>query len=164
MRRDLFPVTSNRRRVSPGVANWDPFAALQTEMNRMLDEFGRGLGVPTTTGETAMPAPRIDVNEDEANLYVTAELPGLTEQDVDVGYDDGVLSISGEKTQTREDSERTWYVSERTYGRFHRELPLGREIQEDQVEARFHNGVLTVTLPKAAASRGTRKIEVKRAA
>ncbi len=163
MRRDLFPVTSSR---APQLStqSWDPFAMLQTEMNRMLDEFGRGFGVPANHAGWGVLSPRVDVGEDKDNLYVTAELPGLSEKDVEVTFDDGVLRIAGEKAQSREDKERNVYISERTYGRFERELPIQRPIHEDKVDASFSNGVLTITLPKAAETQNHRKIEVKRAA
>jgi len=163
MRRDLFPVTS-RRAPQLGTQSWDPFAMLQTEMNRMLDEFGRGFSWPANESGWSVMAPRVDVSEDGDNIYVTAELPGLSEKDVEVTFDDGVLRIAGEKTQSREDQDRNVYISERTYGRFHRELPIQRPIHEDKVDASFSNGVLTITLPKAVETRNHRKIEVKRAA
>lgn len=109
-------------------------------------------------------APRVDYSEDDANLYVTAELPGLNEDDVEVSFEDGVLRLSGEKAQSHEDTQRNLHVSERVYGRFAREVPIGREVKTAEIAASFKDGVLTVTLPKATESQATRKIKVKRAA
>ncbi len=77
---------------------------------------------------------------------MTAEVPGLEEKDIEVLLDDGVLTLKGEKRSETEDKEKQF--SERYYGRFERRIPLGTEVKEDQVDATFKNGVLTVTLPK----------------
>ena len=79
-------------------------------------------------------------------MTVTAELPGMEEKDVDLLLEDGVLTLKGEKRAETEDKDRQF--SERYYGRFERRSPLDAEVQADKVEARFKNGVLTVTLPK----------------
>jgi HSP20 family protein len=80
---------------------------------------------------------------------VTAELPGLEEKDVEVLFEDGVLILRGEKRAGTEDRSRTF--SERVYGRFERRLVLG-EVDEEGVQARFRNGLLTVTAPKPVQS------------
>ena len=92
--------------------------------------------------------PQIEVNETDAQIQVSAELPGLDEKDIDLLISDGALIIRGEKKAEVEDKNRQF--SERFYGRFERQIPLGVEIEEDKVEASFKNGVLTVTLPKSA--------------
>lgn len=160
MRRNLLPLTNQP--IAERTAG-DPFTSLQREINRMFDDVWRDFGAPSNVSEPVI-APRIDYSEDDSNLYVNAELPGLTEDDVDVSYDDGMLKITGEKSQTREDTERNVHVTERVYGRFHRELPIGRDVKTDRIDASFKDGVLTVTLPKAAEAENTRKIAVKRAA
>lgn len=166
MRRTLFPVTNNdlATRTGRDVAFRDPFAALQTEMNRLFDDVWSGFNAPAANVEGAIAGPRIDVKDDDKNWYVTAELPGMSEDDVEVTYDDGVLRIAGEKKQEHEDNSRNVHVTERAYGRFERQLPLGHGIKEDQIDASFKDGVLTITAPKAAEKEQTKKINVKRAA
>jgi HSP20 family protein len=164
MRRNLFPLTTqNTTAPTTNMPIGDPFTSLQREINRMFDDAWRGLGTVANTGEALM-APRVDFSEDDNSLYVTAELPGLSEKDVDVSFEDGILRLTGEKSQSHEDSQRNVHVSERVYGRFVREIPIGREVKSDQIDARFKDGVLTITLPKAAEAETSRKIEVKRAA
>lgn len=128
------------------------FAALQREMNRLLEDAFRGFDAPALFGRgqnlTAMNWPKIEVNETDAQIQVSAELPGLDEKDIDVLISDGALIIRGEKKAEVEDKNRQF--SERFYGRFERQIPLGVEIEEDKIEASFKNGVLTVTLPKSA--------------
>ena len=103
------------------------------------------------------------MTDGENHVRIDAEVPGLTEKDVEVTLKDGVLTLSGERTAETEDEARR--VSERFVGRFMRQIPIGHEIDEDNVEARFANGELTVTLPKTAQARSdARKIEIKPAA
>jgi HSP20 family protein len=89
----------------------------------------------------------VEISDGEKELTVTAEMPGLEEKDVEVLLEDGVLTLRGEKRSETEDKDRQF--SERYYGRFERRIPLGCEVQDDKVEARFRNGVLTVSLPKS---------------
>lgn len=138
----------------------DPFSLLHTEMNRLFEtasrEFGRDLWALDGFGGW----PKVDVTDAEDHVRVDAEVPGLSEQDVDVTLKDSVLTLSGERKVENEDQDRR--VSERFVGRFARQIPLGYEIDEDNVEARFANGELTVTLPKIAqATNGAKRIEIK---
>ena len=165
MRRTLFPVTNTglqTRDLGRDVMRRDPFTALQSEMNRLFDDVWSGF-TPANV-EQAIATPRVDVHEDDGNLHVTAELPGLSEDDVEVTYDDGVLRLAGEKKVEPDDEQRQAHVIERAYGRFERRIPLGRDVQEDQIDASFKDGVLTITLPKAQQAEKTKKINVKRAA
>ena len=178
MRRTLFPATNTdlANRTGRNLAARDPFTALQTEMNRLFDDVWSGFGAPAANPaanpvanpvanmEGVIAAPRIDLKEDDNNWYITAELPGLSEDDVEVTYDDGVLRIAGEKKQESEDNSRNVHVTERAYGRFERQLPLGHGVKDDQIDAAFKDGVLTITAPKAAEKEQTKKINVKRAA
>ncbi len=103
------------------------FAALQREMNRLLEDAFRGFDAPALFGRgqnlTAMNWPKIEVNETDAQIQVSAELPGLDEKDIDVLISDGALIIRGEKKAEVEDKNRQF--SERFYGRFERQIPLG---------------------------------------
>jgi HSP20 family protein len=104
----------------------------------------------------------VQVVDNDKDVRISAELPGLEDKDVEVLIGDGVLTIRGEKKSAIEDKERAF--SERTYGRFERRIPLAWEVEEDKIEASFKNGVLTVTLPKSAESRSeVKRIAVNRA-
>jgi len=166
MHRSLFPLAGHNVAPRNAAATRDPFSALQQELNRAFDDVWRGMGVPGTQLAETIGTPSVDVSEDQKNVTVKAELPGLTEEDVEVTFAEGVLRIAGEKKQETEDRDenRQVYVSERAYGRFERQLPVGREVDEDNIDASFKNGVLTVTLPKKAQAESARKISVKRAA
>ena len=88
----------------------------------------------------------MDLAETDKEVTVTADLPGMEEKDVELVLQDGLLTLRGEKRSETEDQDRQF--SERYYGRFERRIPLDVEVQADKAEARFKNGVLTVTLPK----------------
>jgi HSP20 family protein len=163
--RELIP-WSRSREISPGRREVEhPFLALQREMDRLFDEFWRGFDLPMLgRGERGygMLSPRLDVREDEKSIVVTAELPGMDESDVQVTLTDNSLIIEGEKKSETEESERGYRYAERSFGSFRRVVPIDAEIIGDKVEASFHNGVLTVVLPKTPEAEGKfRKIPVK---
>lgn len=157
-----------------GVPDWvQPF---RSEMNRLFDGLGRGFGLPSfrrmmdfeppfPQPSFTMAAPAVDVSEDPSSYKITAELPGLTEKDIDITLSNGTLSLRGEKRQDSERKDESYYVSERSYGSFWRSFGMPEGVDPEKITAAFANGVLTVTLPKTpAAQKAERKIEVKPAA
>jgi len=153
----------NRRSPAEWGAERDPFALLHNEINRLFDTATREFGGASAALDGFGGWPRVDVTDAEDHLRIDAEVPGLTEQDVEVTLKDGVLTLSGERKVDRDDSQRR--VSERFVGRFTRQIPLGYEIDEDNATARFANGELTVTLPKTAQARShAKRIDIQTAA
>jgi len=124
----------------------NPFMALHHEVNRLFDEALHGFD-PSLPGHLTG-WPNVEISETEKEILVSADVPGLDEKDVEVLLSDDVLTIRGEKKSEVEDKKRQF--SERFYGRFERQIPLGTEVESDKVQASFKNGVLTVTLPKSA--------------
>ena len=123
-----------------------------------LPSFFRGLEPFGTTGMTVP----VDVKETRDEVEVTAELPGMTEKEIEVSLGDGMLTIRGEKHSEREETGRGIYFSERSYGSFQRSIELPADVDPEKVDAKFKNGVLEVHLKKAAPSEpGGRRIEVK---
>ena len=106
--------------------------------------------------------PRVDVTEDNENLYVTAEIPGVEKNDVKVSVVGDVLTISGEKKTEQRDEKKNYYRIERTQGSFSRSFTLPAEIMVDKISADFKNGVLNITLPKTEEAKVVEKqIEIK---
>ncbi|RVA37258.1 Hsp20/alpha crystallin family protein [Mesorhizobium sp. M7D.F.Ca.US.004.03.1.1] len=159
--RDLIPFGRERSQVpSPfGDDERDPFLSLHGEVNRLFDDVFRGFdgGLPALSRFSANGGrwPRVEISDGEKEIRVTAEVPGMEEKDIEVLLDDGVLTLKGEKRSETEDKDRQF--SERFYGRFERRVPLGHEVEEDKADARFKNGVLTVTLPKTAKAQSQAK-------
>jgi len=146
------------------LAAWDPFSSLQREMNRLFDDVLRGTSGPGQSGDgqgAALLAPQVNVSETEDEVRVTAELPGVTEKDIQVDLNDDLLSIRGEKKQDRKEEKENYHFVERSYGAFQRSIQLPFKADPGKVRARFENGVLSVTLPKPAQQEGSSRIQIQ---
>jgi len=146
---DLLPwKRENQNSLAEQRAEQDPFLALQNEMNRMFDSF---FADPRRSGNR-MGAfmPNMDVSENDQEVTVTAEIPGMDENDIQVTYNKGVLAIYGEKRGENQQKGSRYHRIERTYGSFRREVSLPCEVEEDKITATFKKGVITVVLPKSA--------------
>lgn len=121
------------------------FYGLRRDVNRPFDDvLSRPL--PSTAW-----VPPIDVREDQGALLVSAELPGIAPEQVEVATDNGILTIRGEKRQERkEGDEGRYHLMERSYGRFTRSFRLPKGVDEAKISAKFQHGVLTVHIPKGA--------------
>ncbi len=141
--------------LSPFFGSTAPLFGLRREIDRVFDDL---LGGPSTARWT----PAVDVREDDRQLALDIELPGLNPDDVEINVENGILSVSGEKRARRKEGEEGRYHSvERTYGSFFRSFQLPQGVDESQITAEFTNGVLTITIPKAALPQ-PRRIEIGR--
>lgn len=129
---------------------------LSRQMNRLFDDLFEQGGGNGLTARTGIAAPAIDIHQRDGKLEITAELPGVKEEDIDITIDDGVLSLRGEKKSTHEDQESGYF--ERSYGSFERRVTLPSDVDEDNCSADFRDGVLTVTLPRSEEKARGRKI------
>lgn len=105
--------------------------------------------------------PAVNVGEDEKNINVKAELPGMEAKDVDISLQNNNLILQGEKKFEDEQNRHNYYKVERSYGQFYRTVPLSTEVEESNVKAKMNNGVLEITLPKKEPASGTKKIEIE---
>lgn len=139
--------------------NFNPFDSLQREVDRVFGEFNRGLPFPELRSESGAlwMTPKIDISEEDTFLAVTAELPGVEEKDIDVTVEKGSLTIKAEKKVEKDEETKNYHVVERSYGMFQRSIPLPFEADADKVEAKFENGVLTVSMPKPPELEGKRR-------
>lgn len=145
----------------------DPFTSLRKQMDVLFDDWAE-------TGRSFRPfgdtfAPRIDVSETDKELRVTAELPGVEQKDIEVAFAGDMLTIKGEKRSESEEKKdekgRYFHRVERTYGAFQRAIAVPFEVQTDKIDAKFRDGILTVTVQKPAeVQKLARKIEIKKAA
>jgi HSP20 family protein len=152
---------------------WQPIMSLRREMERLFDDFfsrgmtswGRGGDLDPFRrfeGMLRPSAPAMDLVERDKEYVVTAELPGLDEKALEVKLSGDVLSISGRKDEERKEERENYRMSERRYGSFQRSLQLPQDVDPEKIDARFTNGVLTLTLPKSEkAVQRQKKIEVK---
>jgi HSP20 family protein len=147
------------------VSRWDPFQdllAIQDEMNQL---FGRAVGRerPGQPGEAVQQrlwAPALDISERKDAYVVTVEVPGVKPEELDITLEDGLLTIQGERRFAQESSDQQFHRVERRYGSFRRSITLPSQVQADQIEASFDNGVLEVIVPKAEEAK-PKKITVR---
>ncbi len=143
-----------------GPPSLDPWRSFRREMDRLFDQVWPG-GFAFPSLRRAF-EPAMDLVEDDRAFRITAELPGLSEKDIDVTISGDMLTIKGEKREEREEKGRNYYVSERRFGSFQRSFTLPEGVDRDKIEAKFQDGVLTLTLPKTPeAVKQQKKIEVK---
>ena len=130
----------------------DPFLDIRNQMNRLFDEFfEQPFGLNSFFGEEQFAgdfSPQVDISETEKEIAISAELPGLKREDINIALDHDVLRISGEKKAEKEEKGKRFYKVERSYGSFHRSIPLTSEVDEDKIKAVFKRGVLKIRLPK----------------
>jgi HSP20 family protein len=144
----------------PELSVWPTFGklfGLRNELDRLFDspfsELARGSQLLSVWN------PALDVYEDKENVTVTAELPGMKKEEIDVSLHDGSLSISGERKREEKFAGAETYREERFVGRFQRTLTLPSAVDGAKVKAQYKDGILTITLPKAEEAK-PKQIEV----
>lgn len=134
------------------IIRWDPFRDLTTLRERMNVLFGDEY--PSRREEKDLIAstwnPSVDIYEKNGNLVLTAEVPGLDENDIDVKLEDSTLTIKGDRKYEKEVKEENYHRVERTYGSFSRSFSLPQNIDQDKIKAESENGILKITMPKKA--------------
>lgn len=143
----------------------EPMGWLRSEIDRLFEDFGRPALSAFDFGMRSLaPMPALEMVEEGDAYRLTAELPGLSERDVEIKVADGVLTFSGEKKEASERQEKGFMLSERRYGAFERQIALPKDVDPDAIKAQVKDGVLTVTLAKdKKAEAHVRKIRVEKA-
>jgi HSP20 family protein len=154
---DLIPWNRNRNMPAPRPA--DPFFTFRREMDRLFDDFFRAFDLPMTgtAGWSGGAWPHAEVSETENEVKLVAELPGMEEKDIELNFNDGMLTLKGEK---KTETNGAVY-SERWHGQFQRSFQLGPDVDPEKLKAEFKNGVLTITAGKRPeAQRQIRRIAI----
>jgi HSP20 family protein len=170
-----LPVKTEKREELPAPPSrgWQALENLKQEIDRVFDDFPSGfwrspfrrplfgaepLGRMDWSSGTV---PAVDIVEKDQAYEISAELPGMDEKNIEVKYADGMLTIKGERDETKEEKKKDYHLSERRYGSFQRTFSLPDGVDAEKIEANFKKGVLTVTLPKSAeAQKKEKKIAV----
>lgn len=154
------------------ITRWDPFG----EFNSIQDRFNQLLGQPRGFFRNLSPsmeqplefasfAPPVDIYEDDHNVTIQAELPGIEEKDLNITLENNVLTISGERKLENEENKDNFHRIERSYGRFTRSFTLPSTLDTENVNAEFNNGVLKIVLNKVEAAKPKQiKVGVNKAA
>lgn len=133
----------------PTLATWPSFGRLSDLRDEIDRLFASPLTELTRTSQLLSGwKPALDVFEEKDNFVVKAELPGMKKEDIEVSFQNGSLSISGERKSETQHEEAEVYRAERFFGRFQRTVTLPASVAADKVKAAYKEGVLTVTLPK----------------
>ena len=143
------------------IVRWEPLrelSSLQTEMNRLFNTAFDGGG--SVQRGLRRWVPPVDLVEAKDEFVLRADLPGMTEQDVNVELEDSVLTISGERKAESEERDEGFYRIERAFGQFSRSLTLPKGVDPAGITASFNNGVLEVRVPKPEQSL-PRRIEIQ---
>lgn len=139
------------------MTRWEPFrdlARLQDEVNRIFDDRAY------RSGESVGWTPACDIYEDEDSVTLRFELAGVDPKDVDVRFENGVLTVRGERKLEAEDKRENYHRVERSYGTFTRSFSLPGTLDPERIKAESKHGVLAITLPKRAEAK-PRAIQVK---
>src|SRR6185295_19544889 len=142
-----------RRRMKMAIVRWEPFremVTIQDRMNRIFDEAfraNRGTGSEEDYALASW-APAVDIYEQEGNIVLKAELPGVDPKDVDVRVENNVLTLRGERKLDSEVKRESYHRVERAYGSFSRSFTLPNVVDTEKIKADYRDGVLRVNLPK----------------
>lgn len=142
----------------------NPLATLRRDINEVFETFWQRAehGWNGRTAPIGLFGPSMDVAETEKNVRIEVELPGMSEDDIDISLSGDAMTIRGEKKVEQEETRKGVYMSERSYGSFYRTIPLPPGVDGERAEASFKRGVLTVTLPKSPEAQSRlKRIPVK---
>lgn len=161
----------------PSALSSDPLWNIHREIDRLFDgvfsQFGTSLPRLFLDGATfghlsgAVLKPNVDIKENKKTYEITVEVPGVEEGDVKLALANGALTVSGEKKHEKEEKDEHYHSVERSYGSFKRVLSLPEDVNEDDIEAKFKNGILTIILPRMEIAKPkdeTKLIDIKKAA
>lgn len=136
------------------------FQSLHSEIDRVFDEFREGFDLKPS----GISIPKIDISETDELIEVSADLPGIKEDDIDVTISNKVLIIKGETSEEREENEKNYHLVERSKDSYMRSIPIGFDVDEDQVKATVKDGVLNISINKPTAIiEKTKKIPITQA-
>ena len=133
------------------LTTWKPLQDIfstRREIDRIFDSFFGNHGVSRSTRDSTW-APLVDVVDSDDHVEFRAEVPGLSEDDVQVSVTENVLTIKGEKKSESEDKNAGYRLVERSYGQFQRSFNLPKNLRTEDVDASFKRGVLTISVPKS---------------
>lgn len=136
------------------LTKFDPVREFERRLNNLFPAESRELS------NVASFTPAVNTREDDKGYYIHADLPGVDKKDIHVDFKDGVLTISGERKFKEEINEKDFYKMESYYGKFQRSFTVPEDIDSNKIDAVTENGVLNITIPKAAPKE-SKKIEIK---
>lgn len=139
-----------------------PIVSYLQEMNRMMENFFQGFGLAPHQERPGAFIPSMDMLDAGKEIKITAELPGMEQDDIDISITKEMLTIKGEKKEEKEEKGKGYHRTERSYGAFNRTVSLPVEVDVNKIEATFKKGILTIRLPKTEkVLREAKKVSIK---
>ncbi len=126
---------------------WRPKLDLIPRIENVFDDLLSNSFMSTLFSDTVL-EPKVDITEDDKEISISAEIPGIKKKDIEVTYKDGYLTISGNKKEEKEEKGKDYYKAERRYGRFCRSFQVPDYVEPDKISAKYSKGVLKIRLPK----------------
>ncbi len=146
--------------ITPRWAITADFKNLQNQLNRFLEPFGRVTPDEDLVSGTWVPP--VDVAETQEKILVRVEVPGMKQEDIQIEFENGLLTLKGERKLVKEDNGLTYHRVERAYGNFNRTFTLPRTVDPEKISASYRDGVLEIEVPKKEEAKPKQiKIEVK---
>ncbi len=150
------------------LVRWNPtrdLSNLEKEFNRLFRNVRSRFDMDETNSsekgyESSVWSPLADISENDDNFVVKLDLPGVDKKDIKISYNDGELTVSGERKQENESKDSKYHRIERSYGKYFRTFALPKKVKEKDIAAEFKDGQLTITLPKSEEAK-PKEIEVK---
>lgn len=139
---------------------FDPWSSFQDEMKDLIQRFSGDEDLTRITTPSHF-VPKVDVKDEGKSYFITAEIPGMSQDDINISVEENVLTLEGEKKSESKKEGKDFYRSEISYGSFYRTIPLRDEVDEAQANASYENGMLKITLPKKEnTEKKSRKISI----
>ena len=150
------------RRGGADITPWSEFETLADRMRNWAEfpTFGASLFRAPLVSETTEWLPAVELVEKDGEFLLTAEIPGMSKEDVTISVEDNVLTLKGEKKFEREEEKDRMHIREREYGTFMRAFTLPRNVEASKIKAEYHDGVVEIHMPKGVEAKG-RHIEIK---
>tara|TARA_R110001592_G_scaffold177076_2_gene417312 strand:- start:124325 stop:124876 length:552 start_codon:yes stop_codon:yes gene_type:complete len=147
-------------------SRYTPHMQLHQNIDRLLDHAFRDFGLPSLLADNPLSSltqevilkPNMDIEASDKEYTITVEVPGVAEDNIKLELADNTLTIQGEKKQESEKKDKDVYRIERSYGSFQRVLSLPEDADQGNIDARFKNGILTITMPRKVVSKSESKI------
>jgi HSP20 family protein len=154
--------------INMAIVRWNPMRdlmSMEREFNKIFNSLERKFGFnegerDNEEFENAIWMPMTDILEDDNQYYLNIDLPGIKKEDVKINYNNGLLSISGERKMENVEKNAKYHRAERVYGKYYRSFTLPQKIKENEIDAEFKDGQLKISIPKAEEAK-PKQLEIK---
>ena len=142
------------------LVKWNPAPNIFNDVNDWFNQITNN--IPVRTYDYSIFHPDFEIQESEKEFLIRAELPGMDKKDVNINIENDVLTISGKRRESKKDENKTYLISEITYGSFSRSFTLPDDVLKEKIKAKMNNGVLELTVPRTEPVKPeSKRIEIR---